>query len=208
MKSIAATIALIFLASAAPLLAQDKPTELTLWASWVDLQGSNDLNDGFATEFESGEGGGVTINKYLSPRVSLEAGASLLKADATLAFPDVEPLSLGTVDLTPITLGVQFHFMGQGRIDPYVAAGAAYVIAEELKSDDLAAVGLGTIDIDDGVTYYANAGIGFMMTPSFGLALDARYIPFKPTTTSSTTAGEEDLELSPLVVSAGLRLRF
>lgn len=208
MKSIAATLALIALVSAAPLLAQEKPTEFSLWASWVDLQGSNALNDGFTTEFESGEGGGVTINQYLTPRVSLEAGAWLLKADATLAFQDVEPLSLGTVDLTPITLGVQFHFMGQGRVDPYVAAGAAYVLAEELKSDDLEAVGLGTIDIDDGVTYYANAGIGFMVTPMFGLALDARYIPFKPTTTSSTTGGEEDLELSPLVLSGGLRLRF
>lgn len=208
MKSFAVSIALLFAFSAAPLLAQDRSLEIGLWGSMVEMQGSTSFDDGFETEFESGTGLGLTANVFLTNRVSVEAGAFLLETDAALNFDDVDQLDLGSVDLVPFTLGVQFHFLGQSRFDPYIGGGAAYMMADDLESVDLTGVGLGSIEIDDEVTFYANAGLGFQFTPGFGLALDARYIPYEPNSVSTVTGTEEDLELSPLILSGGIRLRF
>ena len=46
------------------------------------------------------------------------------------------------------------------------------------------------------------------IAPTFGLAFDVRYIDYGPTSTSEATGASEDLELSPLVTSLGLRVRF
>lgn len=207
MKSAAAAFLLVA-ALAAPAVAQDTPVDLTVWYSWLDLQGSNDFEDGFATEFESGEGFGASTNIFFTDRFSGEIAIFKVRADAELTFDGAFPLSIGSIDLVPVSLGVQFHPAGPARFDPYIGAGVAYVMADDLESDDLTNVGLGTIEIDDEVTWMANAGLGIQLTKSLGLALDARYIPVKPASTSSFTGVEQDLELTPLIVSAGLRLRF
>ena len=208
MKSLAIAIALIFVVSAAPLSAQDRSLEIAVWGSSVQMQGSNSFEDGFETELESGTGLGLTTGIFVTNRLSVEAGVFVLSSDAALDFDGVDQLSLGSIDLVPITLGAQFHFLGQSRFDPSIGGGVAYVMAEDLESADLTGVGLGAIELDDEVTLYVNGGLGFQFTPSIGVALDARYIPYKPVSASSVTGAEEDLDLSPLILSAGIRFRF
>ncbi|MHB0968386.1 MAG: OmpW/AlkL family protein [Thermoanaerobaculia bacterium] len=207
MKSVAATILLVA-ALAAPAFAQDSPVDFTIWGSWVDMQGSNDLGNGFETDLESGSGFGVSTNIFLTDRLSTEIAIFALRSDAALTLDGAFPIDLGRVDLLPVSVGVQFHPAGTSRFDPYIGAGVAYVMADDLESTDLDNVGIGTIEIDDEVTWMANAGLGFLFTDSFGVALDARYMPFEPASKSSLTGGKQDLELTPLVVSAGLRFRF
>lgn len=207
MKSVAATILLVA-ALAVPAFAQDSPVDFTIWGSWVDMQGSNDFGNGFETDFESGSGFGLSTNIFLTDRFSTEVAIFALRSDAALTLDGGFPLDLGRVDLLPVTVGVQFHPAGTSRFDPYLGAGVAYVMTDDLQSTDLDNVGLGTIEIDDEVTWMANAGLGIQFTDSFGIALDARYLPVKPASKSKLGGAEQDLELTPLVVSAGLRFRF
>lgn len=208
MKSAASVIALLVLLVAIPAAAQDRNVDVTVWASSVDMQGTNEFDGDFETEFEDGNGLGVTLNIFWGDHFSTEAGIFALTSDAGLIFSDLEPVSLGQVELVPITLGGQFHILGASRFDPYIGGGAAYVMTENLESDDLDTLGIGEIELDEEVTWFANAGIGFQVTSFFGIALDARYIAYDTTSTSTVTQVEEDFEVTPLFYSAGLRFRF
>lgn len=207
MKSAALAILLASFV-AFPLAAQRRATHITVFASQVDMDGDSDFDSAFETDFDEGEALGLAASFGLTPHFSLEAAAFAMRADAGLLFEGTAPFDLGTLNLAPITVGAQFHILGNRRIDPYIGAGGAYVLTENLYSPDLEAVGLGRIELENGLTYYYNAGIAFQLTEGFGLVLDARYIPFETESRSSVTGVEQDLDLSPRILSAGLRLRF
>ena len=61
--------------------------------------------------------------------------------------------------------------------------------------------------MDNKTTYALGAGLAVTLTPRLGLVLDARYILLE---LSGRLAGEESIEIDmdPLLLSAGLRIRF
>ncbi len=204
-------VVLLFLS--VPLFAQDAPDvqdrniELTIWASQVDMQGDTGFPGGFALESTDGRGLGVSVNRGINRWFSVEGSVFGIRSDTELEFENAS-LDLGSVDLVPFTLGAQVHLLGDSRFDPYVGAGAAYVIADDLNSNDLDTLGLGRIELEDQVTYYVNAGIGVRIAGGFGLTLDGRQIQYEPSSRSTATGVEQDLDLSPRLLSIGLRLRF
>jgi outer membrane protein W len=210
MKSLRIALLLVALA-ALPAFAQ-APVDVSVFASWVDAQGDMLFEDGSETDFESGDGFGVAVNWFWGQRFSTELSASALTMDAGLLLPvDAgEPFlfDLGSVDLTPITATLQFHFARDSFIDPYVGVGAAWVMADDLESDDLDQLGVGPIEVNDEVTYVLNAGFGVRLTNFFGLYLDGKYIPLEPATRAIGDEEDIDLEINPLIVSAGLKFRF
>ena len=203
--------AAVLMFAALPLLAQERDMTATVWYSAVDMQGENDLSsafDGFETEFEDGKGYGLSVNRFFSPMLSVELSAFSIRNEAALLVNGVEAISLGNVNLMPITLGAQLHLAGRSRIDPYVGGGAALVLARDMFSPDLEAGGIGRLELEDKFTYYANAGIGITIAGGFGIVIDGRYLAYETATHSTTTGIEQDLDLTPLLLSAGLRFRF
>lgn len=190
-----------------PLCAQERNIHLTIWASQVDMQGDSELGDGFEADFDDGNALGASANLGLNRWFSVEGSVFAIRSDAFLGFEGAE-LDLGSVDLVPFTLGAQVHLLGDSRFDPYVGAGAAYIVADDLSSNELDLLGLGRIELDDEVTYYINAGIGVRIAGGFGIVLDGRQIQYEPTSRSTATGVEQDLELNPRLLSLGLRLRF
>lgn len=203
-KSVLLMMALLV---AAPLVAQERKTTVTVWASQVEMDGENDLGGGFTTDFEDGNALGASVNVFVARMFSVEASVFGIRSDASMAFEGTT-LDLGSIDLVPVTLGVQLHPFGSSRFDPYVGAGGAYVMADDLNSNDLDTLGLGRIELENELTYYLNAGVGFQITEGFGLVIDGRYIPYETSSRSSATGGEQDLEFRPRILSAGLRFRF
>lgn len=207
MKS-AAMVALLLLFAAVPLAAQERNVQLSVFLSRADVTGENEFVDSFFdTHFDEGSGYGLSANMFFGDRVSAEAAAFTARSDASLGFDDTS-ISLGNLNMTAFTLGGQFHILGKRRIDPYVGAGAAYVIGDDFFNEDLEAGGIGRIELDNEFTYYLNAGFGVQLTEGFGLALDARHIPYEPNTRSTVTGVEQDLDLTTMIYSVGLRLRF
>ncbi len=207
MKS--ATIAALFLLFAAmPLVAQERNIQLTVWASQTQMQGENEFDGGFETHFDDGEGLGASVNWFLGSHVSLEGSVFGLRSEADLHLDDTPVVDLGKLNLTVFTAGAQFHLLGQSRFDPYAGAGVALVVGDEFFTPDTQAAGIGRIEMDNEVTYYVNVGVGFRITQGLGLVLDARYIPYETSSQSSVTGVEQDLDISPRIYSAGLRLRF
>lgn len=203
----AAIVTLLLVFAALPLAAQDGNVYVTIFASQVDID-EDDLEGDFRLDYDDALALGASANRFYGNYVSIEAAVFGIRADASLTFEDVATLDLGSLDLTPITLGAQFHVLGRSRFDPYLGGGAAYILADDLSSSDLDTAGLGRLELDSGLSYYLNAGIGFQITPGIGVVVDARYIPFKTDSRSSVTGVEQELEISPRLLSAGLRFRF
>ena len=197
---------LVFLFAAMPLFAQERNVRISVFASQVSIDG-DELDESFDTEFEDGTGYGLGASMAFNRFVGLEASIFSLRNEARLVLDGEAPFELGRVDLVPVMVGVQAHLTGGRRFDPYVGAGAAYVMANDLYSQDLDTVGIGRVDVDSELTYYLNAGVGFDFTPGFGIAVDGRMIPFEPETRGATGDAVE-LDLSPTVISAALRFRF
>lgn len=199
------TLGLLLFLAAAPLAAQE--TQITAWIGQADMQGENEFEDGLTTEFDDGFAMGVSVNRFVGSHLSIEASIFDIRSDSSLLFGDL-PISLGDANLTPVLFGGQFHLLGQSRFDPYVGAGVAYVMARDLSSPDLEAAGLGRIELEDEIGYYLNAGIGIQVAGGLGIVADGRYIPYETESRSTVTEVERDLELTPLVLSLGLRFRF
>lgn len=197
---------LVVLFAALPLFAQDRDVRITIFASRVSMDEA-ELDDDFDTEFEDGTGFGLGASMPFNRFLGVEASIFSLRNESRLLFEGAAPFELGRVDLVPIMVGVQAHLTGGRRIDPYVGAGGAYVIASDLYSQDLDTVGIGRIEVDSEFTYYLNAGLAFDFTDRFGVAVDGRFIPYEPST-QAAAGGEVELDLSPTVLSAALRFRF
>jgi outer membrane protein W len=207
MKVMRILAVVLLVVSAVPVWAQG--TDITLWASWVQLE-SHSFDDpefDIDLDFESSVGFGASANWFWGDHFSTELGVMSLKADAELStgFPEGPVVfPLGSIDITPIMLTAQYHFSPDSAFDPYLGVGVAHVMTGDLLDESDPDAVPAEFDDETGVLF--NAGIGFSVTPNFGLTLDARYIPLEPTVTDELD--EFEVTLNPLIVSAGLRWRF
>lgn len=205
-------VAVLLILAAAPLLAQDRDMTIAAWVSQVDMQGENEFPNGFGnfeTEFDDGTAIGLSVNRFFTPMISVEASVFSIRSEASLLIQNTDlPISLGKVNLTPITIGAQLHLAGRSRFDPYVGAGGAYVLAGDLHSPDLETGARGRLELDDKLTWYANAGIGVGIVRGLALVADGRYLAYETSSRSTVTGGEEDIDFTPLLLSLGLRFQF
>ena len=204
MRTRLALAALLLLLASFPLAAQS--TDIGLWIAGAQIGDTN--TDGSTIKFDDGRGFGASLNHFWTDHLSTEIGATALKSDNGGIYQDrIRLVSTGELKMTPITAMAQWHFGRHARIDPYVGAGVAYVLTDDLQSDDLDATGIGKVEIDDGTGWTVGAGATFNLSDRFGITLDGKYIRFRPDSAGpgGTTVR---LDFDPLVISAGMRLRF
>ena len=112
----------------------------------------------------------------------------------------------------PITGVLQWHFAPHGTIDPYIGAGATYVLFDTLRnSSDVGNLGVSKIDFKDDAGFCANAGIGFALGPGFAFTIDGKYVPLKSSATAVFASGPNTgarVKINPVILSAGLTFRF
>lgn len=206
MKKISVILVGLMLA-AAPAAAQN--VDLGLWATNLNISDTVfDGADDVRLQFDENWGFGVTADIGWGRWLSTEIGLYDLDADGVLAIGGFleENIDTGRLQMMPVTLTLRAHFGGD-RFDGYVGAGLAYVMIDDLESPDLDLIGTRVIEVDDVTTWLANAGFSFRVTRGIALGVDAKWISLTADTTSNL--GEEfELELDPLLISAGIIFRF
>lgn len=218
MKKIVLFIAIVVMFAAAPAAAQSRSVDVIGFASWVDLSGDTTLEeangiDDLDIDFEGDMGYGVGINVFLGNRFSAEFAASAVNVEVNAApGGPVSPFLAGELEMIPLTGTLQFHFAPNSRIDPYIGAGVAYVLFDEVEGgEDLEDIDVDAIEFEDDYGFVANAGIDIGLTDMIALNADAKYVPVESSARArfATGPGEfADIEVNPLILSAGLRLRF
>lgn len=206
-----AVAAVFALSLSLPALAQERFFDLTANVVWLDPTGGGsfeDLADPADIEVDSDMGFGVAANIFFGERVSAEFAVSRVDAETTIRRRAVGG-SGGNLEMMPVTAVLQYHFAPNGFIDPYIGGGAAYMIYDFADNDGIS--GISEIDFDDDIGFAVNAGLGIRLGQRLGLNLDAKYVPVESNARAVILTGGETearIDVSPIILSGGLSLRF
>jgi outer membrane protein W len=204
--------ALLALALVLPASAQNRFFDLGLNAVWVDPSNNGsfeDLADPTTIDFDPSVGYGASANVFFSDRFSVEFAISRVNTATTIRRRAVSNPG-GDLEMMPITGVVQWHFAPHAFIDPYIGAGAAYVLFDDVHDNGLN--GIQRINFKDDAGLAVNAGLGIRLGNRFGINVDGKYVPLesnaKATVLGTGQTSESKVDISPIIVSAGLTIRF
>lgn len=206
---------------AAPLHAADRTYDLTGWATWVDPNSSGTFNSSspnqpFDVSFDGKLGYGAGLNLFFGNNLSASFDASAVETSAMFRNRAVSPSpavnSNGKVKMIPLTAVLQLHFAPKASVDPYIGAGAAYILFDNASTvTDVGNLGVRKINFKDDAGLVLNAGLGFALGEHFGLVLDGKYVPVKSSATAVYATGpntESRVKINPVMFSVGLSMRY
>jgi len=154
----------------------------------------------------------VDFTYFVTPNIGLELIASTTKHDiegrgSLSALGDVaETWAL------PPTLTLQYHFVPEGSVHPYIGAGVNYTIFHSSKATPSLVGALGSTDVhlDDSFGFALQAGVDFDIGPNVFINFDVKYIDMSTTAELRTTGGTAtvDVDINPFVFGVGVGTRF
>lgn len=199
---------LLFVTPAA--FAQSRAFDLSVNAVWVDptSEGTFDSNDPTDVDFDGDLGYGAAANIFWGGRISTEFAISRVNPETNIRRR-AAGASGGDIEMMPITAVLQFHLAPNGTIDPYIGAGAAYILFDDVESNGLN--GVQRIELDDDAGLALNAGVAIKLGNRFGIVGDVKYVPLKSNAHAVYVTGpdtEAEIDINPVIVSAGLQFRF
>lgn len=175
-------------------------------AVWITDSEFNDpsLTDEDGTvefEFDEDAGFGLSFNHFWASSFSTEFAYHKFGADMDASIDDGPLFDAGEIDASSLTGIAQWHFRRASRFSPYIGAGVAYMSGDFSPVDEDV-----TVEFEDEFTWAANFGANIGLTERLAIALDAKFIHWEPK--ESGDDASERVELSPVLLSAGLRYRF
>ena len=159
-------------------------------------------------------GGGINL-RWISAFSTLISVASMEPGLRLTGLPEAGDYPfVGTVHATPVSLIVQWHPFGAGTVDPYVGAGAAWVLAS--NADLLPVIdevtNIGAVLFDDRGAFVAEAGARLNVFGGLGLLVDVRYMPLTFDATVQLSTAELgipiEVQADPFLFGFGLSFRF
>lgn len=194
-----------------PAAGAERTVDITGWVSLIEPNSEGT----FASDPENildvnvgGEMGyGAAVNIFWG-RASFELSVSRVKSTVSLEGTDIN-VPDADVEMIPITGILQWHFRPDSLLDPYLGVGGMYTTFGDVDTADATgAIRLSEIDADD-LGLVLNGGFGIALSEGLGLVLDVKYVPTGSAGRAVLVDGTEtDLEISPVIFSAGLSLRF
>jgi outer membrane protein W len=205
----------LLLMAAVPMSAQHRAFDLTGYAAWVDTSSEGTFDDTTTADpidinFDGTLGYGLAANVFFGERISTEF--AIVRVNSDIGFRQRAVANGNTqAEMMPITGVLQFHFAPNGRFDPYIGAGAAYVLIDDVDTpDELNNIDFERLDFKDDVGLALNAGLGIKLSNNLAITLDGKYVPLESSARAVRTTGNEDVkfDINPVILSAGLSLRF
>lgn len=193
--------AIIFIAL--PLAAQQ--TSVTVWVSSQQNDSGTSSDD---ARIDNGSGFGLSLARHFTPRLSGELAVFRTSSTTRLLDGFGDFVDIGDLEMMPVTAMLRWHFRSGQPLGMYVGAGIAHVMVDDIESALLRANGIDSIEVGDETTGIVGVGVTYDFSDRWGIAADARYMPLS---LSGGPAGTEELveaDLDPLILSAGVRLRF
>lgn len=130
---------------------------------------------------------------FVAPNIGINLLATFLNTEVRAKTPG----SLGSVDLLPPILTVQYHFAPQDVIRPYVGVvfnyNHFYRYSGALKTVNA--------KIEDKAGFVAQLGMDYMLNKTLSLNFDLKYLKVKPEV--RTSLGDEKLDLKATIFGVG-----
>jgi len=108
---------------------------------------------------------------------------------------------VGKAWLLPPTLTLQYHFMPDSQISPYVGAGINYTIFYGEGS------GLPGFDVKNTFGAALQAGVDYQLEGNWSLNFDVKKLYLRPEATTSTLKVKE-VKIDPWIIGVGVGYRF
>ncbi|HUO85061.1 MAG TPA: OmpW family outer membrane protein [Thermoanaerobaculia bacterium] len=213
-------MAILLALTAIPLHAEERSWELIGWATFVSTDADHQIEgapdrDVVRIQIDDSWGLGLGANFYFGNRWSIEVAATIVEPDFIITeMQDSVAIMINEAGtkMIPISLTLQYHFQPEGPWDPYIGVGGSWTFFEDLDhEDDFDQIPIDRIDFDDRAGLVLNAGIHYELSHRFGLNLDAKYVPLSSSakvTFSGSEVGETDISVNPLILAAGVSIRF
>jgi outer membrane protein W len=199
-KRLAVVLSLFLL----PFTAAAQMNELGVFISTSQFSNSEirDGGDVFDIEFDEDMGVGLLYNRFWTNSFSTELAYQRLGADLTVRFQDITA-QLGDLDLDVLSATAQFHFARGSILSPYIGAGVAYISGDAgfIDEDELQRA-----DFRNELEFLANAGLNIGLGRGFALFLDGKYILYEARARGDSS--DEAVEINPLIIAGGIKLRF
>ena len=134
-----------------------------------------------------------------------------IAAELVLTVPQTHDVKLGgnkigTVKELPPTLTVQYHFLPDGPVDPYLGAGINYTRFWGADFDP-AVSSFGLTVKNQSVGFAVQAGLDYKIDKNWSLNFDVKYAEIKTDVNTNGTKFTE-LKISPVLVGIGAGYRF
>src|SRR3954453_21409494 len=123
--------------AALPMFAADRTFDLTGWAARVDTNSDGTFTAPSAGQplrvnFDGRVGYGIGANIFFGNNLSASFDAVQVKPKTTIRSRAVGGGAFTNgMRMTPLSAVLQWHFIPRGTIDPYIGAGAAYVLFDD-----------------------------------------------------------------------------
>lgn len=156
----------------------------------------------------------VDITHMVSDHVGLELIAATTKHNASGKSGTTGGIGkLASTWVLPPTLTLQYHFVPEAKVRPYVGAGVNYSIfySEKPSAGLETAVGQTDVNLKNSFGWAAQAGIDIDLNEKMFLNFDVKYIDIDTTARLAATAiGTQRVKISldPVVFGVGLGFRF
>lgn len=152
----------------------------------------------------------VDAHYFVTPDISIALAVGVPPTTTLSGAGELDGIgTLGTVTYGPGTLTAVYHVNGMGPIKPYLGAGYNYTII--FDTDDAL---LQDFEAKDATGPVLQAGFDVAINERFGIYFDAKKIFAKSATTwflpttGGLAPGTARVTLDPLVLNAGVSVRF
>jgi outer membrane protein len=149
--------------------------------------------------------GDVDFSYFFRDNIAAELTLAVSKHDVKAKNTAAGNLDLGDVKLLPPTLTLQYHFIPDGKIRPYVGAGVNYTVF----FDDNPGVAT-KIDYDNAFGFALQAGVDYGINKNWAINFDVKKI-WLSTDVSLTALGSNlktEVDIDPWLFGIGLAYRF
>jgi outer membrane protein len=146
------------------------------------------------------------VGYYLTPNVAIAVAAGAPPKFKVNAAGTIAGLgTAGQMTGGPAGVMVQYHFNREGRIRPYVGAGAAFLIV--FSTEDGA---MSNLKADSAVGTVIQAGSDFMINPRWGAFIDVKkaWVGTLATAFLGPNPVRAKVSLDPIVTNFGVTYRF
>ena len=167
-------------------------------------------------------GANTSVSNAVTPEldftymVTKHIGTELILATTKHHVSGEGPLAgvgrLANTWVLPPTLTVQYHFLPDAHVRPYLGAGINYTIFYHERATGAldAAIGQTKVGLKDSVGYAVQGGIDVDITKRVFANFDIKYIDIDTTArlTTGSLVNRERVHLDPIVAGVGIGIRF
>lgn len=150
----------------------------------------------------------LDISYFFTPNVALELVLAYAEHDVTAEnVPGLGNIDLGSLDLLPPSLLLQYHFMPEKPFRPYIGAGLSYVL---IPDEDPGPIATG-IEYDDGQVGLAlQVGFDYFFTKNWSLNVDLKkvWVDVDVKVHALGTTVSTSVDVDPWLFGIGIGYRF